>query len=88
MFNICIDFDLDLNLDLVGWGVFHALHDYFLLYNREPKLPVDAKYETQVEPEELEFNEDYVAKLAQVMQDIKERCRIKASENIARAQAK
>lgn len=61
---------------------------FFLLYNREPKLPVDVQYGIQNQSAAFEFDEDYVVKVAQAMQDIRDQCRASATANIQKAQAK
>ncbi|KAK4329273.1 hypothetical protein Pmani_000308 [Petrolisthes manimaculis] len=69
----------------------HRSTDYspcFLLYNRETKLPVDVQYGIQNLSAASEFDEDYVVKVAQAMQEIREQCKVSATANIQKAQAK
>ena len=61
---------------------------FFLLYNREPTLPLDVEYGILKLPETSEFDEDYVTTVAKDMQDIHECCNAKASANIEKTQAK
>ncbi|XP_076035778.1 uncharacterized protein LOC143021873 isoform X3 [Oratosquilla oratoria] len=40
---------------------------FFLLYNREPVLPVDVQYGIQIQSSASEFDEDYVVQVAEAM---------------------
>ncbi|KAK4316440.1 hypothetical protein Pmani_012404 [Petrolisthes manimaculis] len=60
---------------------------FFLLYNREPKLPVDVQYGIQNPSAASEFDEDYVLKVAQAMQEIREQCKARAGPTASGSQS-
>ena len=49
---------------------------------------MDVQYGIQNQSAAFEFDEDYVVKVAQAMQDIRDQCKASATANIKKAQAK